>query len=213
MEHRCSNEMQKRSSLLELEGAPKNHRWGKNHLLNFNGWTNVKSRFLIFINRYIPPQRRYCGLRRNLACAIFFVISGAVIALVLGLAVGLSRRSSHHQNLPVGSQTYSGDLTYYSPGLGACGITSSANDDIVSISHITFDAASSVSNPNANPLCKHKIRASRDGKSLDLTVVDRCVGCQANDIDVSPGAFKRLADPALGRTEVSWAWLPPTPSA
>ena len=36
-------------------------------------------------------------------------------------------------------------------------------------------------------------------------------GCQPTDLDVSPGAFKKLADPALGRTRVTWAWLPPVP--
>ena len=82
---------------------------------------------------------------------------------------------SHHQHLPLGSQSYTGDLTYYGPGLGACGITSSDTDHIVSISHFTFDAVSKGSNPNANPLCGHKLRAVRNGDSIDLTVVDRCM--------------------------------------
>jgi len=121
-------------------------------------------------------------------------------------------------------------LTYYGPGLGACGVTSSGGDQIVSISHFDFDAASTGSDPNANPLCGHKLRAIRDGNSVDLTVVDRCtsgilealctamlmkylgVGCKPTDIDVSLGAFKQLADPALGRVKVTWAWLPPIPS-
>ena len=138
---------------------------------------------------------------------------------------------SHHQNLPLGSQGYTGDLTYYGPGLGACGITSSDTDHIVSISHFTFDAVSKGSNPNANPLCGHKLRAVRNGNSIDLTVVDRCmalsgpayegligllaigVGCQPTDLDVSPGAFKQLADPSLGRVEVTWAWLSPVPTS
>jgi len=65
-------------------------------------------------------------------------------------------------------------LTYYGPGLGACGVTSSDGDHIVSISHFDFDAASTGSDPNANPLCGHKLRAIRNGNSVDLTVVDRC---------------------------------------
>lgn len=82
---------------------------------------------------------------------------------------------SNHQALPLGSQTYTGDLTYYGPGLGACGVTSGDDDHIVSISHFVFDAVSTGSNPNANPLCGHKLRAVWDGNSIDLTVVDRCV--------------------------------------
>ena len=86
----------------------------------------------------------------------------------------ISKLLSQHQNLPLGSQTYKGDLTYYGPGLGACGVTSSDTDHIVSISHFTFDGVSKDSNPNANPLCGHKLRAVRNGNSIDLTVVDRC---------------------------------------
>ena len=83
--------------------------------------------------------------------------------------------SGQHESLPLGSQAYSGDLTYYGTGLGACGITASDSDLVVSISHFTFDAVSKGSNPNANPLCGHKVRAVRDGQSVDLTVVDRCM--------------------------------------
>ncbi len=97
-------------------------------------------------------------------------------------------------------------------------------------------------NPNANPLCGLKIRAIRYDehanaqKSVDLKVVDRCrftytekiflmqierlilkfvhigTGCAPTDIDISPGAFEKLGDPALGRVHVTWAWLQPTPT-
>ena len=71
-------------------------------------------------------------------------------------------------------------------------------------------------------------------KSVDLTVVDRCkygqlpsypmcdqhehsqyctgTGCAPTDLDVSPGAFDQLADPAKGRVDVTWAWLSPSPT-
>lgn len=88
----------------------------------------------------------------------------------------------YRQNLPLPSntQTFTGDLTYYGTGLGACGITSTDSDYIVSISHIVFDAASKGSDPNANPLCGQMIRAKRfdeqvgGERSVDLKVVDRC---------------------------------------
>jgi len=47
----------------------------------------------------------------------------------------------------------------------------------------------------------------------DLLMRDLGVGCKVTDIDVSPGAFKQLADPNLGRVEATWAWLPPVPTA
>ncbi|KAJ7079979.1 hypothetical protein B0H15DRAFT_857557 [Mycena belliarum] len=41
-------------------------------------------------------------------------------------------------------------------------------------------------------------------KSIQVKIVDRCVGCAVGDIDLTPAAFKALADPALGRTDVTW---------
>ncbi|KAJ7081151.1 hypothetical protein B0H15DRAFT_1024929 [Mycena belliarum] len=42
------------------------------------------------------------------------------------------------------------------------------------------------------------------GKSIQVKIVDRCTGCQENDIDLTPAAFKALADKGLGRTSVTW---------
>ena len=66
-------------------------------------------------------------------------------------------------------------MTYYAPGLGACGIISSENENVCAISHVLYDAHNRGGNPNNNPLCGHKIRATHRGKSLVLTVVDRCM--------------------------------------
>jgi len=45
-------------------------------------------------------------------------------------------------------------------------------------------------------------------RSMDLTVVDRCTGCQPTDLDTSLGAFEHVAAQASGRVDVTWAWLP-----
>lgn len=100
-------------------------------------------------------------------------------------------------------------MTYYAPALGACGTTSSASDSICAVSHILFDAAQTGSDPNANPLCGLKIRLRYDENSADVTVVDRCVGCKATDIDTTTSVFGRLADIDQGRVTVEWAWLEP----
>lgn len=42
-------------------------------------------------------------------------------------------------------------------------------------------------------------------RSVDVEVVDRCVGCAANDLDLSTTMFDSLADHALGRVVGSWA--------
>jgi expansin (peptidoglycan-binding protein) len=120
----------------------------------------------------------------------------------------------HTQNLPLPTSNggpYTGDLTYYEPGLGACGITSASSDSICAVSHLVFDAAQKGSNPNSNPLCGLKLRLRRDGKSVDVTVVDRCVGCKATDIDTTTSVFSQLAGIVQGRVPVDWAWLETAP--
>jgi len=68
-------------------------------------------------------------------------------------------------------------------------------------------------NPNTNPFCNRKIRATRQREgvsgnvSVDVTVVDRCTGCKLYDLDFSPTAFEGMADMSLGRVDVTWAFL------
>ncbi|KAI0381696.1 hypothetical protein F5Y04DRAFT_255083 [Hypomontagnella monticulosa] len=169
----------------------------------------------------LPPHRTYFGRSRRflflfvlLPVAIFLFV---LTPLAIGLGVGLTRRrSSGNQNLPLPSNTdvFTGELTYYTPSMGACGIESTSDEDIVSVSHIIFDAASQGSNPNENPLCGMQIRITRDyveagegNQSVDVTVVDRCVGCEATDLDLSLAVFTKLAPEDSGRVLGSWAWL------
>jgi hypothetical protein len=44
-------------------------------------------------------------------------------------------------------------------------------------------------------------------RSVDVEVVDRCVGCKATDLDLSLSMFTSLAEEAQGRVVGSWAWL------
>ncbi|KAJ5658654.1 uncharacterized protein N7484_002303 [Penicillium longicatenatum] len=148
-----------------------------------------------------------------------------LIAIIIGLAVGLTvgknlatdmltLERSKKSKLPLPTSNggpYSGDLTYYDPGLGACGDTNTASELICAVSHIVFDAASTSSNPNDNPLCGLKIRIRRDGQSVDVTVVDRCVGCEKTDLDVTEKAFEQVANIPQGRVTMEWAWLEKSP--
>lgn len=105
------------------------------------------------------------------------------------------------------SALFSGDGTYYSTGLGACGITNTDTDYICAISHELYDEYTPGSNPNDNTLCGKKIKAFYGGKSVEVTVVDRCEGCSYYDLDFSPSAFEQLADELLGRIKITWEWV------
>lgn len=172
------------------------------------------------LDKILSPHRTYFGRSRRfvlLYIAIpLLILLFIILPLAIGLGVGLSRRSSA-QNLPLPSNTgiFTGDLTYYDPALGACGITSSSSESICAVSHLVFDAAGEgLTDPNANPLCGKKIRITRNyveigvgNRSVDVKVVDRCVGCSATDLDLTLSVFEQLAPEASGRVVGSWAWL------
>jgi len=127
------------------------------------------------------------------------------------------RNKSSHKNLPLPSskEIFNGDLTYYSPGpgYGACGYENTDQDSICAVSHFLWDAVSTSSNPNNNPLCGKMIRITRfdptkgRNSSIDVEVVDRCTGCKETDLDLSIKMFTTLAEEAQGRVVGSWAWL------
>lgn len=95
--------------------------------------------------------------------------------------------------------THSGDGTFYGTGLGSCGITNKDTDFIAAVSHILYDSFPDGGNPNNNPVCNRKATATYQGKSVTVTITDRCVGCAEFDLDFSPSAFSQLADQSVGR--------------
>lgn len=192
----------------EVPGDAQNNRKGKS-LGAGAGWA-LSDR----LDRILPPHKRYFGRSRRTLLIAILVAFLCLLALVIGLAVGLSKKSeTRFLPLPNNTDHFTGDLTYYGPGLGACGIDSTDNDAIVSVSHFLFDAVQTGTNPNQNPLCGKKIRATRVDErtgnpvSVDLKVVDRCTGCEPTDLDVSPAMFNKMANHDLGRVTMTWAWL------
>jgi len=106
-------------------------------------------------------------------------------------------------------ETHSGDGTFFDVGLGACGKTSANTDYMVAIGWQLFDSFSNGDpNPNHNPVCGRQIRATFGGKSVTVVVLDRCGGCQPDDLDFSPSAFDQLANPDAGRLHnVQWQFV------
>jgi hypothetical protein len=138
--------------------------------------------------------------RRN----VLIALATLLLVLIIGLAAGLSKRAQYVPTtrlmlaprasfeqtltensaaaLPLpGPGVHTGDLTYYDPGLGACGYTSTPQQNVLAIGRATFDAVPNGGNPNRSPLCGMQIRISRANQSgqtvsVTATVVDRC-GC------------------------------------
>jgi len=103
----------------------------------------------------------------------------------------------------------SGDATYYGTGLGACGETSTDASMIAAVSHLLFDNfPGATANPNKNPICGRKVKATYKGSSVVVQIVDRCVGCKIFDLDFSPTAFGQIGPMAKGRlTGMKWEFM------
>ncbi|KAI1760574.1 RlpA-like double-psi beta-barrel-protein domain-containing protein-containing protein [Hypoxylon sp. FL1150] len=115
-------------------------------------------------------------------------LTSAILALALGAGSAIA---------------YSGDMTYYTPGLGACGKYNSESDHIVALAPAQYG---SDANPNKAKVCGRKINIHYAGKTASATVVDKCPGCASGSIDVSPSVFKQLASLDKGRVKVTWGY-------
>ncbi|KAI3609335.1 expansin family protein [Moniliophthora roreri] len=127
----------------------------------------------------------------------FFVAVSALTVLSAQAAPSLVAR----QNV--------GDVTFYTPGLGSCGLSNGPGELVAAVSAAIFDTFPGAGpNPNLNPICGKRARVTIAGKSVDVTVVDRCPGCVGGSIDLSPAAFNILADPSFGRIPgASWTFI------
>ncbi|KAI1792194.1 RlpA-like double-psi beta-barrel-protein domain-containing protein-containing protein [Ganoderma leucocontextum] len=106
-----------------------------------------------------------------------------------------------------------GNATTYDPGLGSCGVFSTATEFVVAVDAHTMRnfPGGAVSNPMLNPICQRKMKVTYNGKSVTAMIVDTCPAtkCKVGSIELSPPAFKRLAPLKAGRLEnITWTLLP-----
>jgi expansin (peptidoglycan-binding protein) len=92
--------------------------------------------------------------------------------------------------------TFSGDMTYFFPGLGACGENNGNNDAIVAVSPSVYNSGSA---------CNRGITIHYNGRSANARIVDLCPSCATGSIDVSPSVFTNLVGSLdAGRVPVTW---------
>ncbi|KAI8977966.1 RlpA-like double-psi beta-barrel-protein domain-containing protein-containing protein [Pilobolus umbonatus] len=102
-----------------------------------------------------------------------------------------------------GSGSYSGDGTWYAPGLGSCGTVNSASDMIAALNHVQM---ANGENPNHNPLCGKYITIHGPEGSVRVEIKDTCPGCGHGDVDLSPAAFSKIANLDMGRIPITWSF-------
>lgn len=116
----------------------------------------------------------------------------ALMAATLGAAAVIDTRSPAAD---ASAASYSGDMTYYYPGLGACGETNTNTDAVAAVSPAVY---------NNGAGCNKVVTIHYNGKSTTARVVDLCPSCATGSIDVSPTVFQTLSDLSAGRVQVTW---------
>lgn len=109
-----------------------------------------------------------------------------------------------------GGDTFTGELTYYDVGLGACGRQNGNGEMVAAASMLLYDGFNGYtgSDPNQNPICGKQAVIHFEGKEITVTIIDRCVGCAKYDLDLSPTAFSAVADQGRGRLQgATWHFL------
>jgi hypothetical protein len=126
----------------------------------------------------------------------------APLEATTALALALVATSSSSNSECLLDSPCKGDITYYTAGLGACGITS--NRDIQNVVALLYSLISTKSNDN--PYCSKTITITciATSKITTATVVDKCIRCNSFSIDLSNAAFLDLEDLAVGCTNATW---------
>ncbi|KAJ1862091.1 hypothetical protein LPJ78_004933 [Coemansia sp. RSA 989] len=100
--------------------------------------------------------------------------------------------------------TYTGDGTYYTPGLGSCGKTNTESDLIAAINAPQYGANA---NPNQAGVCGKCAQVKGPKGEVKVTITDRCPVCKSGDLDLSPAAFNKIGNPSDGRISISWSFV------
>ncbi|KAG8215760.1 RlpA-like double-psi beta-barrel-protein domain-containing protein-containing protein [Butyriboletus roseoflavus] len=89
-------------------------------------------------------------------------------------------------------------FTFYDVGLGACGIWNSRSDMIVALNVEQFGTG------YPGQYCFKPITISYNGKTVQATITDKCMGCPWGGLDFSRGLFDDFAPEAQGVLYGEW---------
>ncbi|KAI7884415.1 hypothetical protein K492DRAFT_174020 [Lichtheimia hyalospora FSU 10163] len=102
-----------------------------------------------------------------------------------------------------GGGSYSGKATWYTVGMGSCGSTNSDSELVAAMNH---GQMANGGNSNNNPNCGRSVKIRGPKGSVTVKIVDTCPSCGHGDIDMSPSAFKRIANLDDGVVPIKWSW-------
>lgn len=89
----------------------------------------------------------------------------SITTVISALCLAITTSAAPTESDTRAAAAFTGSVTYYEVGLGACGQTNSDSELVVAVSHSLYD--------REHP-CGRNIRVHYEGKSVDVRVVDRC---------------------------------------
>ncbi|KAJ2214496.1 hypothetical protein EV179_002901 [Coemansia sp. RSA 487] len=100
--------------------------------------------------------------------------------------------SGNYEGSDSGSgEIFSGDGTYFTPGLGSCGKTNAEDEFIAAINAPQYGT---YANPNNAPVCGRCALVKGALGRVKVTITDKCPPCKHGDLDLSPVAFMEIGD-------------------
>ncbi|KAG0206436.1 hypothetical protein BGX28_002108 [Mortierella sp. GBA30] len=129
---------------------------------------------------------------------------------------GIARPPINRSNAGGWTNQGKGDGTYYDPSIrvgtdqftmGACEFEyiNSVRDMIAALNKPDFG---NFSRSSDSPACGQCIRITGPDGVVDVQIVDMCPGCKSGDVDLTPGAFSKIAHMDAGRVRISWERCP-----
>ncbi|KAF7368074.1 Barwin-like endoglucanase [Mycena sanguinolenta] len=142
----------------------------------------------------------------NILFASFLAFAAAAPGTLNTSGASLMLRNQTADDASIGDVTadaaaaHQGRVTFYTPngGVGACGHPIKTSAHAVALASAQYDGGAH---------CGKKIKVQYNGKSVIANVVDLCSGCPSEGLDLTRGAFKKLAKPAVGVIEANWHFV------
>ncbi|KAL1918112.1 uncharacterized protein VTP21DRAFT_3378 [Calcarisporiella thermophila] len=100
-------------------------------------------------------------------------------------------------------QIFTGQGTFYDVGADACGSKSKNSDMVAALNAPQFGKGDTTKNRN----CGRRVLIFGPKGMVVVKIVDLCPGCKNGDLDLSPTAFKKIANLSQGRVPIKWKFL------
>ncbi|RIA85292.1 expansin module family protein [Glomus cerebriforme] len=162
------------------------------------------SKFMKSFSKKFPKTAAFYKKYKIIILIIFILILIALLIIIIVAAVGGFNNDNSQDTGKAGiNMNGKGDGTFYDPsvGIGSCGWK---NDESEFVGALNAPQYGKFSDPADSPICGKCIKITGPKGTVKVKLVDKCPECKRGDIDMSPAAFKKIANLDDGRVPITW---------